>query len=102
MMRFGSFNLGFFAVRKSRQGIDFLEWWSSRSIDYSFMESQFGLSTDQKWVSIAPCFFSELHVSFNLGYNVAPWNTFEREIVGAADGSYRVNSTFPLIFFHFS
>jgi hypothetical protein len=102
MMRFGSFNLGFFAVSKSGQGIDFLEWWSARSIDYCFMESQFGLSTDQKWVSIAPCFFKDLHVSFNLGYNAAPWNTFEREISKTADGRYLVNGEYPLIFFHFS
>jgi hypothetical protein len=101
MMRFGSFNLGFFAVRRAPQGLNFLEWWSARSIDYSFMESQFGLSTDQKWVSIAPCFFNELHVSFNLGYNVAPWNTFERDI-SVSRGSYRVNGIYPLVFFHFS
>jgi hypothetical protein len=102
MMRFGSFNLGFFAVRKSTQAIAFLEWWSARSMQFGFMESQFGLSTDQKWVSIAPCFFEDIHISFNLGYNVAPWNTFEREIAKTADGSYLINDRYHLVFFHFS
>jgi hypothetical protein len=102
MMRFGSFNLGFFAVNNSEQGLRFLQWWSTRSIDFCFMESQFGLSTDQKWVSIAPCFFSEMYVSFNLGYNVAPWNTFERGITKLSNGRYLVNDQYPLIFFHFS
>lgn len=102
MMRFGSFNLGFFAVSRSSEGLRFLEWWSQRCIDYCFMESQFGLSTDQKWVAIAPCFFKDLHVSFNLGYNAAPWNTFERDISKTADGRYVVNGEYPLIFFHFS
>jgi hypothetical protein len=102
MMRFGSFNLGFFAVSKSVQGLAFLEWWSMRSIDFCFMESQFGLSTDQKWVSIAPCLFEGIYVSFNLGYNAAPWNTFERTLSKDGSGRYWINGKFPLLFFHFS
>jgi hypothetical protein len=66
------------------------------------METQFGLSTDQKWVSIAPCLFKDLSVSFNLGYNAAPWNIFERSVKKDHDGGYVVNDTYPLIFFHFS
>lgn len=102
MMRFGSFNLGFYAVRKSEQGTCFLEWWSNRCLQFSYMETQFGLSTDQKWVSIAPCFFEDLYVSFNLGYNAAPWNSYERTITKNDQGRYVVNGKFPLVFFHFS
>ncbi|GAA4012834.1 hypothetical protein [Actimicrobium antarcticum] len=102
MMRFGSFNLGFFAITKSAQGLDFLRWWSDRCIRFGYFETQFGLSTDQKWVSIAPCFFPDLYVSFNLGYNVAFWNVQERTLTKTANGKYLVNGEFPLIFFHFS
>jgi hypothetical protein len=66
------------------------------------MESQSGLSTDQKWVTIAPCLFEFLKVSFNPGYNAAPWNTFERQITSVVDGRYTVNEQYPLVFFHFS
>lgn len=102
MMRFGSFNMGFFGVNRSRQGLDFLNWWSDRCLRFCYFETQFGLSTDQKWVSIAPCFFDALHISFNLGYNVAFWNLHERRISKSSDGQYLVNDTSPLIFFHFS
>jgi hypothetical protein len=102
MMRFGSFNLGFFAVRQSPEATQFLNWWSKRCIDFCFMESQFGLSTDQKWVSIAPCFFDFIKISFNPGYNAAPWNTFERTITGKNDKHYFINQEHPLVFFHFS
>lgn len=102
MMRFGSFNLGFFAVRRGADAGAFLDWWHARCMDFCFMESQFGLSTDQKWVTIAPCLFPALKVSFNLGYNMAPWNTFERELSLGTAGEYVVNSRFPLVFFHFS
>jgi len=102
MMRFGSFNLGFYGVRKSEQSQSFLNWWSKRCIDLCYMESQFGLSTDQKWVSIAPCFFSDIKISFNLGYNVAPWNSWERKIEKKYDGKRFVNNEHELVFFHFS
>lgn len=102
MMRFGSFNLGFFGVRQGVQATSFLSWWHRRCVDFCFMESQFGLSTDQKWVSIAPCFFDFLKVSFNPGYNAAPWNTFERRLTCKDGDRYLVNDEFPLVFFHFS
>lgn len=102
MMRFGSFNLGFFAVSRSKETLEFLRWWKQRCVDFCFMESQFGLSTDQKWVAIAPCLFESLKISFNLGYNVAPWNTFERLISKNIQGTYQINNRFQLIFFHFS
>ncbi|MDF2434774.1 MAG: hypothetical protein JWP44_4405 [Mucilaginibacter sp.] len=102
MMKFGSFNLGFFGVRGSEQGLYFLDWWSKRSIDLSYTESQFGLFTDQKWVSIASCFFQDIYVSFNLGYNFAAWNSWERSLTKDAEGNYIVNNSTPLIFFHFS
>jgi hypothetical protein len=102
MMRFGSFNLGFYAVKNSEQGIYFLNWWSNRCLRFGFFETQFGLSTDQKWVNIAPCFFEDLHISFNLGYNVAFWNLHERSLKIDHEDRYIVNDDYPLIFFHFS
>lgn len=103
MMRFGSFNLGFFALRRTEESIKFLKWWDERCQDLCFFETQFGLSTDQKWVSIAPCFFPSLHVSFNMGLNVAFWNMHERKVTSKTDENvFLVNEKFELIFFHFS
>lgn len=102
MMRFGSFNLGFYAVSRSEEGKAFLNWWHQRCVDLCFMESQFGMSTDQKWVTIAPCLFKDLFVSFNLGYNFAPWNSWERHLSKNEDNVYLINNEYPLIFFHFS
>ncbi|PQZ91872.1 MULTISPECIES: hypothetical protein [Pseudomonas] len=102
MLRFGSFNLGFYAVSSTSEAVRFLQWWNERCLEHCYFETQFGLSTDQKWVSIAPCFFPTLHVSFNLGYNVAFWNSHERALSSDGQGGYTVNGNFPLIFFHFS
>lgn len=102
MLRFGSFNLGFYAVSSTSEARRFLQWWNDRCLEHCYFETQFGLSTDQKWVSIAPCFFPTLHVSFNLGYNVAFWNSHERTLTSDGQGGYDVNKKFPLVFFHFS
>jgi hypothetical protein len=102
MMRFGSFNLGFFAVSNEDESISFLNWWNERCLNLCYFETQFGLSTDQKWVSIAPCFFPKLYISFDLGNNVAFWNAHERKISKDENNNYLVNNEFKLNFFHFS
>lgn len=102
MLRFGSFNLGFYAVRRSEESIKFLNWWNQRCIDLCYMDSQFGLSTDQKWVTIVHCFFKDIKVSFNPGYNFAAWNSWERHLTKDTSGNYIVNNDLPLTFFHFS
>jgi hypothetical protein len=101
LMRFGSFNLGFYAVNDSNEGIEFLEWWSERCINLCFAESQFGLSVDQKWVSLAPCFFSGIKILFDKGYNMAFWNIHERTLTERGN-KYFVNNISELKFFHFS
>ena len=102
MLRFGSFNLGFYAVRRSEESIKFLSWWNQRCVDLCYMDSQFGLSTDQKWVTIVHCFFKDIKVSFNLGYNIAAWNSWERHLSKDENGKYWVNGNTELTFFHFS
>lgn len=103
LMRFGSFNLGFFAIRKSDESLRFLKWWDERCQDLCFLETQFGLATDQKWVSIAPCLFPSLHICFHLGINVAFWNMHERKITSRdMSKKFVINNTFDLILFHYS
>lgn len=103
LMRFGAFNLGFFAIRKSDESLKFLKWWDERCQDLCFLETQFGLATDQKWVSIAPSLFPSLHICFHLGINVAFWNMHERKITNSSTSKkFMVNDTFELVLFHFS
>jgi hypothetical protein len=101
MMRFGSFNLGFYGVNDSEEGIRFLKWWSERCINLGFAEAQFGLSVDQKWVSIAPCFFENIKIIFDMGYNMAFWNLHERQL-SSSNSKYLVNNKYILRFFHYS
>lgn len=102
LMKFGSFNLGFFAISRGVSSLAFLQWWSDQCMELCFFEPAFGMSTDQKWVSIAPCFFPCIKISYNKGLNVAMWNLHERRIGLDAANSFIVNDQYPLIFMHFS
>jgi len=101
LLRFGSFNLGFFAVKASPHSRALLEWWHGRCQSYCFYEPSQGLGVDQKWMDLAPCFFDEVLVIKHPGINVAFWNLHERAI-SFENGRWQVNKVHPLIFVHFS
>lgn len=101
LLKFGLFNLGFVGVSRSAEGLDFLKWWSARCLEYGYYEPQLGLGVDQKWVSLAPCFFPSMRVLHDEGLNVAFWNLHERRIEKIED-VWLVNSITTLKFVHFS
>jgi len=108
----GSFNLGFFGVKRDKQGLDFLNWWNERLQSYCFDDNYevlpelsknhlLGLFTDQKWINLVPSFFPNYHIIRDPGYNVCTWNLSNRNVSISADGTFFVNG-YPLRFFHFS
>jgi hypothetical protein len=101
LLKFGAFNLGFVGVSNCQEGFDFLNWWSDRCLSYGFYEPQMGLGVDQKWVSLAPCFFPTMQVLHDTGLNVAFWNLHERTL-SKVNGQWLVNQNTPLKFVHFS
>jgi hypothetical protein len=60
-----------------------------------------GMFTDQIWVNYAPIYFNGVQILKHLGYNVANWNLYEREITRTNE-TYCVNGAEKLKFFHFS
>ena len=100
VLKFGLYNLGFLALREGPGCREFLLWWWERTRRWCHMNPGEGLYTDQKWVDLAPLFFSHVSVSRNPGLNVAPWNLHERN-PSLKEGCYFVHD-FPLIFYHFS
>jgi hypothetical protein len=101
-LRHGVFNLGFFAVTSQCEGPKFVEWWAQRCLDYCFDDKKRGLFTDQRWLDLAPCFFSTLYILRLPSYNLAGWNMYYRQITGDHDSGFDVNGSYPLRFIHFS
>ncbi|MCF8567636.1 glycosyltransferase [Alicyclobacillus tolerans] len=100
LARFGMYNMGFIAFRRSDMTLKFLTWWQERLDLYCYIEPEKQIFTDQRWVDFAPSFF-DVHILKHPGYNVGPWNLTNRKVVREQSGRITVNSE-PLRFFHWS
>ena len=105
----GLFNFGFVGLKNTPKTTDFLNWWHNRLDDKCYFDSMNFLCTDQKWGDLLPCYFDsdEFFVCRDMGWNVAPWNYFEREIVNEngnwlVKNRYNNESAKPILFAHFS
>lgn len=98
---YGVFNLGFVAVANDAEGRRFAKWWDERLHDWCHDRVDIGIFVDQKWCNLVPCFFDNVKVLRDPGYNVASWNLSQRVISYDADGTARVNGE-PLRFYHFT
>ena len=97
----GVYNLGFLAVRNVPSAIEFIEWWASCLESMGYLNYAQGLFVDQLWVNLAPLYFKGAKISSDPGLNMAYWNFHERQL-SQVGGSYVVNDSSPLTFFHFS
>jgi hypothetical protein len=100
-LRYGTFNLGFLGVKNSQEGINFLQWWSNRCLNFCYDDPANGLYTDQRSIDLVPSFFKDINILRHSGYNVANWNLSNREITGDVNTKILVNNQ-PLGFYHFS
>jgi glycosyltransferase involved in cell wall biosynthesis len=100
ILRAGTYNLGFIALRRSPETAVFLAWWQQRLYDHCVVDLARGLFVDQRWVDLVPGLFEGVAIIRDPGYNVAYWNLSHRDISGCESG-YQVKGA-PLCFFHFS
>jgi len=100
-LKHGTFNLGFYAFNKDKEGRAFLDWWANRIERFSYADFDKGLFTDQKWCNLAPYLFENILVLKDRSYNVATWNIKNRTITQSPEGVWLVNNK-PLRFYHFS
>lgn len=99
---YGTFNLGFLAIRNDAEGVRCAEWWTERLRAWCHDRRDIGIFVDQKWFNLVPAFFDRVHILRDPGCNVASWNLSRRRIEIGADGRILVNGTHPLRFFHFT
>ena len=109
VMSNGIYNLGFCAMNNTQSSKLLVDWWCKRLEDCCFADRAKGFFTDQKWMDWIPGFLGEeCRVSQNLGFNMAPWNFFERKIEKRPDGYYVAHriednqSQYKLVFIHFA
>lgn len=100
-LQYGVFNLGFIAVKNDKEGRRFAGWWAERLFSWCHDRLDIGVFVDQKWCNLIPCFFDNVKVLRDPGYNVASWNISQRKVGITPDGAILVNDL-PLRFFHFT
>lgn len=101
VLQHGIYNLGFLAVRNSKDGRRFAQWWRDRLHDFCYDDIPRGLFTDQRWADLAPAYFNDVHVLRGPEYNVCTWNLTHRKVEGTFRTGFKVNGQ-PLAFYHFS
>ncbi len=96
----GIYNLGFLAVKRSKDTEDFLHWWKIKLFSECYMDIEKGMFVDQLWCNMVPLYFGNVFIEKNPGYNMAYWNLHERTIA-LENGKYLANGV-PLVFYHYS
>ncbi len=97
----GAYNLGFLAVRNDGEAHRFAAWWAERLQDWCHDRRDIGVFVDQKWCDLVPCFFDNVKIIRDPGYNVASWNLSQRTLAFDPEGTARVNGA-KLRFYHFT
>jgi hypothetical protein len=92
----GIYCVQFITFRSDQTGLEILNWWGDRCIEWCFARFEEGKFGDQKYLDDWTTRFSGVHVLENIGGGVAPWNmTAYRVSAGPM-----VNGV-PVVFFHF-
>lgn len=103
MLNFGIYNLGFCWMNRSDNTQAFINWWMERLDENCKQDLKNGVFVDQLWVNLIPIYFKDdVHISYDLGLNMAYWNFHERKLNQVDDTHWMVNDKFKLKFFHFS
>jgi hypothetical protein len=100
ILRSGTYNLGFAAMRREAEPLALLDWWAERCRFDCRSDPDAGLFTDQRWMDLAPGFVDSFGLIRDPGLNLAYWNLEGRALARTPAG-WTVDGQ-PLTFFHFS
>lgn len=96
----GIYNLGFLAVKRSKETFKFLHWWMTKLRTECYMDIQNGMFVDQLYCNMVPLYYEGVKIDKYPGYNISYWNLHERTLT-EENGKYFVNGK-PLVFYHYS
>ena len=100
-LKWGVYNFGYYGIKNSPEGRRYAAWWRDRVGEWCYDDIPNGVFTDQKWNDIVPGMFREVKILRSPRFNVATWNTTQREFVGNFKDGFTVNGE-PLGFYHFT
>jgi hypothetical protein len=96
---FGRYNVEMVTFRNNNDGLECLEWWRERCIEWCFAKYEDGKFGDQAYLNDWPSRFKNVHVLQHKGAGLAPWNISKYNIHIKNDEIFVDNV--KLIFYHF-
>ena len=96
----GIYNVEWLTFRRDPDGLEALQWWHDRCIEWCYYRVEDGKMGDQKYLDDWPQRFPRVHVLDHPGGGLAPWNVTSYNIRRASDGSVLVDDR-PLVFYHY-
>ena len=99
--RYGRFNAGWLSFRRSPEGMEALQWWRARCLEWCFdrVDEANDRYADQRYLDQMIADFPGTHAVRHRGANLAPWNVGACRLV-IRDGAVTVDGEDPLLFFH--
>jgi len=98
-IKWGIYNVGFNYFRRNNSGLECLNWWREKCIEWCFDKIEGEKYADQGYLNDWPESFSNVKVLENPEINLAPWN-LQDCIIEYSQERVLVNGK-KLIFFHF-
>lgn len=95
----GIYNVQFMMFRRNSEGLQALNWWCDRCLEWCFNRFEDNKFGDQKYLDDWPQRFSGVHIVQHLGAGLAPWNAKQYHLKQI--GSQIFVQDDPLIFYHF-
>jgi hypothetical protein len=95
----GNYNVQFMFFRRDSEGLQALQWWRDRCIEWCFARYEDNKFGDQKYLDDWLDRFNRVHIVQHLGAGLAPWNANQYNLKRIYDQIYVNNSL--VIFYHF-
>ncbi len=92
----GIYCVQFMTFKADTRGLQVLQWWQERCIEWCYARFEDGKFGDQKYLDDWPERFEGIHVLQHSGGGVAPWNVQQYKVSFGP----RVNAL-PIVFYHF-
>jgi hypothetical protein len=102
----GKYCVQFVFFRKDRDGLKALNWWKNACLDWCYARLEDGKFGDQKYLDDWIERFENVHVIYNRGVGVAPWNVQQYKLSNENKKVLKLScinnkESFNLIFYHF-